>query len=174
LDKGLRDPRTFNLAEWQQAKRTGIYPKDIKEAAQSCWSRSGELKSFARAMDAKGLFIAKGDRRGFVAVTVEGEVFALSRLLDVRAKDVAAKLGNDNQLKSVSDTKAFLSKEITAKLKPVIADAKRIAANQVRPLNEQRDAVKTLNQTERQKLDARQRQRHELETQTLPANGIKG
>ena len=163
LDKGLRDPRTFNLAEWQQAKRTGINPKDIKEAAQSCWSRSDGLKSFARAMIELGLFIAKGDRRGFVAVTVEGEVFALSRLLDVKAKDVSAKLGSDDQLKSVAETKAFLSKEITAKLKPVIADAKRIAANHLRPLYEQREAMKTLHQTERQKLDAGQKQRHDRE-----------
>lgn len=163
LDKGLRDPRTFKLAEWQQAKRTGINPKDIKEAAQSCWSRSDGLKSFERAMEEKGLFIARGDRRGFVAVTVEGEVFALSRLLDIKSKDVAAKLRNDDQLKSVAETKAFLSKEITAKLKPVIADAKRIAANHLRPLYEERDAMKTLHQTERQKLDAGQRQRQEIE-----------
>jgi hypothetical protein len=172
LDKGLRDPRTFSLAEWQQAKRMGINPKDIKEAAQSCWSRSDGLKSFARAMEEKGLFIAKGDRRGHVAVSVEGEVFALSRLLDVKAKDVAAKLGKDDQLKSVAETKAFLSKEISAKLKPVIADAKRIAANHLRPLYEQREAMKHLHQAERQRLDAGQRQRHELETKER-ANRIR-
>ena len=172
LDKGLRDPRTFNLAEWQQAKRTGINPKDIKEAAQSCWSRSDGLKSFARAMIELGLFIAKGDRRGIVAISVEGEVFALSRLLNVKAKDVSAKLGSDDQLKSVTETKAFLSKEITAKLKPVIADAKRIAANHLRPLYEQREAMKTLHQFERQRLDAGQRERHELETKER-ANRIR-
>jgi hypothetical protein len=125
-------------------------------------------------MEEKGLFLAKGDRRGIVAVTVEGEVFALSRLLGVKAKDVAAKLGNDEQLKSVSDTKTFLSKEITAKLKPVIADAKRIAANHLRPLYDQRDEMKTLHQIERQKLDAGQRQRHESETKERASRIRKG
>jgi hypothetical protein len=166
--------RAFSLDEWQQAKRTGINPKDIKEAAQSCWSRSDGLKSFARAMEEKGLFIAKGDRRGLVAISVEGEVFALSRLLDVKAKDVAAKLGNDDELKSVAETKAFLSKEISAKLKPVIADAKRIALNHLRPLYEQREAMKTLHQTERQNLDAGQRERHASETKERASRIRKG
>lgn len=172
LDKGLRDPRTFNLAEWQQAKRTCINPKDIKEAAQSCWSRSDGLKSFERAMEEKGLFLAKGDRRGHVAITVEGEVFAVSRLLDMKSKDIVAKLGNPDNLKAVTETKAFLSKEISEKLSPIIKEAKRMAANQMRPLNEQREKMKTLHQSERQKLDAGQRQRHEQETKER-ANRIR-
>jgi len=172
LDKGLRDPRTFNLAEWQQAKRTGINPKDIKEAAQSCWSRSDGLKSFERAMEEKGLFLAKGDRRGHVAITVEGEVFAVSRLLDIKSKEIVAKLGNPDNLKSVTETKAFLSKEVTEKISPIIKESKRMAANQMRPLNEQREKMKTLHQTERQKLVAGQRQRHEIETKER-ANRIR-
>lgn len=172
LDKGLRDPRTFNLAEWQQAKRTGINPKDIKEAAQSCWSRSDSLKSFERAMEEKGLFLAKGDRRGFVAITVEGEVFAISRLLDIKSKDVNTKLGNPDNLKSVAETKAFLSKEITEKLSPLIKEAKRMASNKLRPLHDEREKMKIEHQTERQKLDAGQRQRHEQETKER-ANRIR-
>ncbi len=172
LDKGLRDPRTFNLAEWQQAKRTGINPKDIKEAAQSCWSRSDGLKSFERAMEEKGLFLAKGDRRGFVAITVEGEVFAVSRLLDIKSKDVNAKLGNPDNLKSVTETKAFLAKEVTEKLSPVIREAKQIAVKQLRPLYDAREQMKEAHQTERQKLDRGQRQRHEQETKER-ANRIR-
>lgn len=172
LDKGLRDPRTFNLAEWQQAKRTGINPTDIKEAAQSCWSRSDGLKSFERAMEEKGLFIAKGDKRGFVAITIEGEVFAVSRLLDIKSKDVNAKLGNPDNLKSVTETKAFLSKEVTQKLSPVIREAKQIAIKQLRPLYDAREQMKEAHQTERQKLDAGQRQRHEQETKDR-ANRIR-
>jgi hypothetical protein len=81
-------------------------------------------------------------------------------------------LGNDDQLKSVAETKGPLPKEITAKLKPVIADAKRIASNHLRPLYEQRDVMKQLHQAERQKLDAGQRQRQELETKER-ANRIR-
>ncbi len=174
LDKGLSDPRIFNLSEWQQAKRTGINPKDIKEAAQSCWSRSDGLKSFERAMEEKGLFLAKGDRRGFVAITVEGEVFAVSRLLDIKSKDVIAKLGNPDNFKSVTETKAFLSKEISEKLSPIIKEAKRLAANQLSPFNVQKEKMKTLHQTERQKLDMGQRQRHEQETKIRATRIRKG
>jgi hypothetical protein len=174
LDKGLRDPRTFNLAEWQQAKRTGINPKDIKEAAQSCWSRSDGLKSFERAMEEKGLFLAKGDKRGFVAITVEGEVFAVSRLLDVKSKDLNAKLGNPDNLKSVAETKAFLSKEVTEKLSPVIREAKQIAIKQLRPLYDARERMMEAHQAKRQKLDAGQRQRHEQETKDRATRIRKG
>jgi hypothetical protein len=37
-------------------------------------------EAFAKAMEERGLYLAKGDRRGHVAVTYEGEVFAISRL----------------------------------------------------------------------------------------------
>ena len=75
-------------------------------------------------------------------------------------------------MKSVTETKAFLSKEITEKLSPIIKEAKRMAANQMRPLNEQKEKMKTLHQAERQKLDAGQRQRHEQETRER-ANRIR-
>ena len=42
-----------------------------------------------------------------------------------------------------------------------------MAANQMRPLNEQKEKMKTQHQTERQKLDAGQRQRNEQETKEL-------
>lgn len=43
MPEGLRqsqtcDPRNFTLAEWQQAKRIGKDPKQIKAIFQECWS----------------------------------------------------------------------------------------------------------------------------------------
>ena len=105
-------------------------------------------------------------------MTVEGEVFAVSRLLDIKSKDVNAKLGNPDNLKSVTETKVLLSKEIAEKLSPIIKEAKNMARAQMQPLNQQREKMKTLHQAERQKMDAGQRQRHEQETKSR-ANRIR-
>lgn len=83
---GERDPRNFTLAEWQQAKRAGLNPHDLKGMVQDCWAVSDNCESYARALEERGLYLAKGDRRGHVAVTYEGEVFALSRLIEKRPR----------------------------------------------------------------------------------------
>lgn len=62
---GERDPRNFTLAEWQQAKRAGLNPHDLKGMVQDCWAVSDNRESFARALEERGLYLAKGDRRGY-------------------------------------------------------------------------------------------------------------
>lgn len=37
-DRALRDPLNFSREEWQQAKRVGLDPKEIKTVFQQCWS----------------------------------------------------------------------------------------------------------------------------------------
>jgi hypothetical protein len=76
VDSQLRDPRNFTLAEWQQAKRGGIDPRQVKAAIYECWAISDSPHAFAAALEERGLFLAKGDRRGHVAVSVGGEVFS--------------------------------------------------------------------------------------------------
>ncbi|MFV2051711.1 relaxase/mobilization nuclease domain-containing protein [Aliiroseovarius sp. YM-037] len=36
-DRALRDPLNFTRAEWQQAKRAGLNPKEIKAVFKQCW-----------------------------------------------------------------------------------------------------------------------------------------
>ncbi len=85
-DPKLRDPRTFTLAEWQQAKRAGIDAREIKTTVQECWSLSDNGPSFAKALEDRGLFLAWGDRRGHVAVSIEGDVFAIARMVDKKTR----------------------------------------------------------------------------------------
>ncbi len=73
LPRGLetpseRDPTNFTLAEWQQAKRQGIDPRWIKQTVQGCWAGSDNRQSFERSLEEKALFLAKGDKRGFVVL----------------------------------------------------------------------------------------------------------
>lgn len=52
-----------------------------------------------------GLNLAKGDRRGLVAVDSNGEVYSISRWVGVKAKDVRAKFGRGDDLPSVDEVR---------------------------------------------------------------------
>jgi hypothetical protein len=121
---GQKNPVNFTLAEWQHAKRIGIDPRGFKEVVQSAWSKSDGLKSLTSALEERGLFLAKGDRRGFVLVDHQGEVHALSRVLGLKTKDLTARLGNPETLRDVDGTKRHLSKIMTPALQARIRDAK--------------------------------------------------
>ena len=88
-----RDPRNFSLAEWQQAKRAKQDPSEIKTAIKECWAVSDSRAAFEHALQSRGLKLARGDRRGFVAVDMTGEPYSVSRWAEVKTKDVRARLG---------------------------------------------------------------------------------
>jgi hypothetical protein len=176
-DSKLRDPRTFNLQEWQQAKRAGLDPKQLKAAALECWASSDDTKSFAKAMEERGLFVAQGDRRSHVAVTVDGDVFPISRLVGKRTKEVAARLGSADNLPTIEATRAMLSGAMADRLKSHIREAKRIASNAMKPLVEERAAMKLAHGSERQKLDQGMAKRFKVENAARAARvrgGVMG
>lgn len=72
LEPGERNPANFTLAEWQQAKRLGEDPRWLKQVVQACWRSSDNEKSFTHALESRGLFLAKGDRRSFVLIDHRG------------------------------------------------------------------------------------------------------
>ena len=74
VDPSLKDPRSFTLAEWQQAKRIGKDPRAIKTAFQDAWAISDSRAAFARALEERGYHLAQGNRRSYVAVDCDGEV----------------------------------------------------------------------------------------------------
>jgi hypothetical protein len=149
----LRDARNFTLDEWQQAKRAGLDPRELKSAVQECWKQSDGAAAFASALEERGLFLARGDRRGIVAVTIDGDVFALARMIDAKSKDVASRLGDPAKLRSVEQTKAHIANEIAPRLSRFIAEAKRIAHHNMQPLIAKREALKVQHQAERQAKD---------------------
>lgn len=171
---GERDPRNFTLAEWQQAKRAGLNPHDLKGMVQDCWAVSDNRESFARALEERGLYLAKGDRRGHVAVTYEGEVFALSRLIDKKAKDVTAKLGKPDDLLSVEATKARIAHEIAPRVSSYIREAKHNAHAVMKPLKAQATAMAERHRAERNKQDEGQKQRWQAETRERAGRLRKG
>ncbi len=111
-----RDPTNYTLAQWQQAKRIGKNPKAIKQVFQDCWATSDNRTSFAHALKSRGYILAKGDRRGFVAIDQYCEVYAVSKWSGNKARDVKAKLGEPDNLPSVEQARADIAKAMGQRL----------------------------------------------------------
>lgn len=101
--KGHSDPRNFTLAEWQHSKKSKRDPRDIKAEIQDAYAISDDMPSFANALSDRGYILAKGDRRGHVAVSHDGQVFSIARYVGKKAKQVRAKLGDPSALPSVEE-----------------------------------------------------------------------
>lgn len=149
----LCDPRNFSLDEWQKAKRADIDPRELRAAVNDCWKRADSAKAFAAALEERGLFLARGDRRAFVVTTLDGDVFAISRMIPEKLKVIAERLGDPARLPSVAETQQRIAKDITPRLSNYIAEAKRIARHNMGPLIAKREALKVQHQAERQAFD---------------------
>jgi hypothetical protein len=174
MDERHKDPTNFTLAEWQQGKRAGLNPGDIKAIVQECWAVSDNRASFATALEERGLYLAKGDRRGYVALTYSGEVLAISRLIDGRAKDVAARLGKAYDLPGVEATKVRIAKTLMPVLNRYVSEAKQKAAAELSPLVASRKAMQAQHMAERKRLDDGQKARHEVELRERAGRIRKG
>ncbi len=112
-DHGLNDPLNYEQPEGQQAKRTKIDPQVLKAMFQKCWETSDSRAAFANALKEKGFYLAKGDRRGFVAVDRHGEVYSISRWVEVKAKEVRARLGDCKELPSIEEALGFITASLS-------------------------------------------------------------
>ena len=111
-----RDPRNFTLSEWQQAKRAGKDAREIKTAFQDAWAISDSKTAFVHALEERGYRIARGDRRGFVAVDYQGEVYAIPRWAGLKTKEVRARLGDEDELPGVAEVKRQIADDMLSRL----------------------------------------------------------
>ncbi len=100
-DRMESDPLNYSLEEYQVAKRVKRDPKVLKTLLQDCWAQSDSKASFIIALQQHGFALCRGDRRGFVALDAQGNVYSLSRWLGVKSKELKARLGNPDSLPSV-------------------------------------------------------------------------
>lgn len=164
MDSKERDPRNFTLDEWQQAKRIGRHAGELRSLVQECWAVSDSRAAFAKALEERGLYLAKGDRRAHVALTFEGEVISLPKALGKKTKEVASRLGAADDLPSVGQTRQRVATEILPRLKSHMDNARAQAAQELKPLDEQRRAMHASHAAERAKIDAGQQSRQQQET----------
>lgn len=104
LDHARRDPLNYSRVEAGQTKRTGHDPKAVKALLKGCWEQADSRAAFAAALWAEGYCLARGDRRGFVAVDADGKVWSLSRWCDLKPKELRDRLGEpDDSLPSAEE-----------------------------------------------------------------------
>lgn len=172
-----RDPRNFTLAEWQQAKRNQRDPREIRTAIQDCWAVSDSRAAFAHALDQRGYVLARGDRRGFVAIDHHGEPYAISRSLDIRAKEVRAKLGGPDSLPSVEEARAQMARDMESNLARLRGEEEAAFASRLRDFRGRKDALVREQRAEREALSTHHERRLQAETQARQLrfnSGIRG
>lgn len=157
------DPRNFTLAEWQQAKRAGLDARDLKEAIQECWAASDSAQSFSRALESRGLYLARGDRRSHVAVAYQGEAFSIARVTGRKSKDISARLGDPAKFRSVIEAKAHIASQVAPRIEKLLGEVQREKRAALKPLNEHRLAMRDAHAREREKLLTAQKTREQRE-----------
>lgn len=177
LDSAFRNRTNFTLAEWQQAKRIKEDPKVLKKVFQECWAVSDSRKTFSQALEENGLYLARGDRRGYVAVDYNGEVFSLSKWINVKTRELKKRLSDPKDLPSIDETKANISQKMTGVLKTYIQDVKNQLQKKVEPFIQRKQVLKKHHQEQRTVLKTKHKERWQKETiersKRLP-RGLKG
>jgi hypothetical protein len=161
---GWKNPLNFTLAEWQQAKRLDLDPREIKQVFQNAWVRSDNRKSFANALEEHGYFLAKGDQRGFVAVDIQGEVFSVSRWTGAKAKDVRQRLGDPQQLPGVDEVRKSMQKRLSQQLRGFVRADREAKVKELAPFLNERAKLVTNHRREREQLTTKQDERWRLES----------
>ena len=179
MPKGLRDwrerdPLGYTREEWQQARRVGLDPKQLKALFQECWNSSDTGAAFAQALKERGFKLARGDRRGFVAVDYRGEVYAVARQAGVKSKDVAARLGDPEAYPSVDEARTWIAARMSERIEGFIRQAEREAGSGRKTLEAERAELAKRHRQERQALKTGQEKRRIAETKARAARLPRG
>jgi len=179
MPKGLmnpehRNPLTYTRQEWQQAARTGRRAATIKACLQECWAAADSAKAFANILTERGFMLAQGDRRGFVAVDVTGEVFSLTRQLGLKAKDLSKRLGPASSLPGVAEAKEKIGAAVRGLFEKYRAELKKTHEQEMRPLLRIKKTMRDQHRKDRAAQKAFQEKRWNEEQQRRASRIRKG
>lgn len=176
-DSQNRNPLNFTLHEWLQAKRAEQDPRDIKEALQDAWQISDNREAYERALGERGFKLARGDRRGFVVVDFEGNVFAIARWTGIKTNEARAKLGSEKGLLTIEEQKAKFAEELAPRIEGYKQEAKYIRDKELADHEAKRKALITKQKRERETLEKQQAERakaEQTERQSRYRKGLRG
>ena len=156
---GKRDPLGYEQAQNQQAGRIKEDPKALKALFLKCWERSDSRAAFVQALLEQGFILARGDRRGFVALDRHGEIHSLSRWLGVKAKTLRERFGDGNDLPSVQDAQTLLDARLTQDIRQQAARDDAEYECRIRAFQEKRGELVSRHRRERRELHAAQHER---------------
>jgi len=105
----------INHAEWQQAERAGIDPRAFKDAITAIYKSCDNAQAFQAALEEHGFVLAKGDRRDYVIVDDDGQIYSLARQIKgVPPKDLRAFMADVEResLPTVEQAKALQEQRV--------------------------------------------------------------
>ncbi|SFH85539.1 relaxase/mobilization nuclease domain-containing protein [Albimonas pacifica] len=158
-DQANRNPMNFSREEWQQAKRTKQDPQALKLLFRECWAASDSGEALKGALDEKGFLLARGDRRGFVAVDWRCEPYSLSRWTGETAKAVKNRVSDVADLPNITDAQAMIAARMSERLIRFLREEEAALAESAVRLRAQKDALRHRQRAERQAQRARQEAR---------------
>lgn len=173
-ENGWKNPLNFELAEWQQAKRVGLDPREVKQLLAEVWRHSDGLKSFKAGLEDRGYYLAAGDRRGFVAIDIHGEVHSVARLAGIKTKDLESRLGPPQDLSSVDSVRATIKQRMSETLRTYLRDFSRDQRACLQPLTEERERMVEAHRSERARLKDMQARRWDEESRLRHQRARKG
>ena len=159
-----KNPFALSREEYRQAVRLSEDAQVLKGLFKALWEQSDSKAALVSALEAHGFLLAQGDRRGFVAVDLNGKVYSLSRWIAIKPKELAARLGAPENLPTAEQARSFIAERMTANLCRYQQSIKKQAAQKRQPLvRELRELVRQQRQ-ERQTLIDKQNTRRITET----------
>lgn len=175
IDKTLSNPLNYTLAEWQQAKRQKLDPKQIKAEIKALWDSAKTKQSFEKALNDRGYYLACGNpRRSFVFVDWAGQVRSLSRHTGAKAKVLNERLGSSDTLPSVDTLKQQLAERLDNSIKNNINALHQNLKQRLKPLEQQKRALKRQHQQARRALKEQQNKALIAQRQTQQKHLLKG
>lgn len=163
IDKRFSDPLNFTREEWQQAKRAKEDTRILKQLFKTAWENSDCQTSLQQSLRQYGFWLARGDRRGFVAVDYKGEIYSLSRWMKIKTKPLKQRIDQPELLPDVTQAKAEIAHHMTDMLQAHIAKVQLARQKAYAPMKRAIQQVKSQQQSARKKLAEQQEQHRILE-----------
>lgn len=90
-----RPKRTPTQAEMMQASLSGVSPQETKAQLRELWQSADTGRAFSAALNEAGWILARGDKRGFVALDPHGDVRSVNKdITGLSAAGVRARLAD--------------------------------------------------------------------------------
>ncbi len=163
IDQKYKDPLSFSLVEWQQAKRSQNDPRILKALFKQLWDKSETQSSFTASLQQHGFTLAQGNKRAYIAVDYQGEIYSLSRWTGVKPRILRKKLDKYDKLPTLEEAKNSLAQQMTPIIHNYIETIRNNRSKEYKPLSNAIQTMRSSHRKERATLNSEQDQRWNIE-----------
>lgn len=153
IDRRDKSPTSFTFEEYQQLRRQGEDAQRLKMLAFESWSLAKDRVSFENEMTKRGLYLAKGDKRDYVALTMNGKPYSLGRLINQHAVSIRERLGESGDYRTIEDTRAHMREVVTGNLRRMLDERSAEKAQDMAALEQRRNELTVRHALEKDRLE---------------------